>query len=114
MAFDKDTPFFIVDDSDNALTTIIDLGLVGQFPQHSVPGESYVSAILFDRHRFHWLVACHFVGHTIKGVHSPYAVFGFMKQLYTREVVVAFMESLPRKLGGTGTPVFDCPKPDRN
>jgi hypothetical protein len=114
MTFDKDTPFFSVDDSDNALTTITDLGLIGQFPHYSGPDASHVSAILFERHRHHWLVACHFVGHTIKGVHSPYAVFGLLKQLYTREAVVAFMESLHRKLGGTGTPVFDCPKPDRN
>jgi len=114
MTFDKDTPFFSIEDHDHALTVIIDRGLVGQFPNYSGPDASHVSSVLDAKHPHHWLVASHFVGHTIGGVHSPYAVFGFLKRLYSREIVVAFMDDIPRKLGGTGMPVTDFPKPDRN
>ena len=114
MAFDKDTPFFQIDDSGHALSVIIDRGLLGQFPQYVGPDESHVASILDGKHPHHWLVACHFVGHTIRGIQSPYAVFAFSKLLYSRERVSAFMEDIAGQFGATGAPVIGFLKPDRN
>jgi hypothetical protein len=114
MAFDENAAFFCIDDSDNALTVIMDRGLLGDFPKYAGKDPSHIASIIDAKHPHHWLVACHFVGHTIKNVKNPYAVFGFLKNQFSREQVNDFIGKLAKTLGGTESPIIDFPKPDRN
>jgi hypothetical protein len=114
MAFDENAPFFCIDDSDNALTVIMDRGLIGKFPQYVGKDASHIATVFDSKHPRHWLLACHFVGHTIKNVESPYAVFGFLKTDYSMEDVNDFVERLFVSFGGTEPPIHDYPRPDRN
>src|SRR5690242_9485689 len=114
MSFDKNVPFFCIDNSDNALTVIMDRGLIGKFPNYTGPDASHIAAVFDSSHPHHWLLACHFVGHTVKNVKSPYAIFCFLKTKYSIEDVKVFANRLMNFFGGTEPPTEDYPKPDSN
>src|SRR3984957_9660795 len=114
MAFDENTPFFCIDDHDNALTVIMDRGLLGKFPHYAGPDASHIASVFDSKHPRHWLLACHFVGHTVKNVKSPYAIFGFLKTEYSIEQVKDYFENLSKAFGSTEPPTIDFPRPERN
>ena len=114
MTIDENTPFFVVDNSDHALTTIMDLGLLGDFEQYTGEDASHISTVIYMRHKYHWLVACHFVGHTIKNVKSPYVIFGLRKADFSIEDVNAYVDRIAKAFGSTDAPIAGFPRPDRN
>jgi hypothetical protein len=114
MSFDENRPFICVSDNDEALAEIIARGLIGKFPQYAGPDASHIAAVLDPSHPSHWLLACHFVGHTVKNVKSPYAIFGFLKTEYSVQKIKIFAENMVATFGGTEPPTEDYPRPDRN
>lgn len=114
MAFDANAPFFCVDNSDDALMVMIDRGLLGKLPNYDGLAPSHVAAFIDPKHPRHWLVACRFVGHTVKNVKSPYAVFGFLKSQFSIDEVNAFLERLVEEFGSSEPPNKSYPNPYRN
>lgn len=68
---DASTRYFCLQNNDEALTVIMDRGLLGKFPKYEGNDPSHIAVVFDDKHSGHWIVAAHLVGHTLNDVMSP-------------------------------------------